>query len=77
MWTAAKNNLTVNIKENATEQNIIMDPNNTKDDNINNQFYEIGLKTDVFFWKFGFLTIYNWRSINVIASLNFLITSYM
>ena len=59
------------------EQANPFEPRNSEVDDIDEQFFERGLETDVTIKSLATLTLYNWQSANITDSLAFPTNSYM
>ena len=74
---ATRNDYTSSLEENVIEQANLLEPSNTKLDDIDKQFFEMGLEIDATIESLAILTIYNWQSTNITDSLIFLAVSHM
>lgn len=68
---AASNNCAISQEKNVIEGDIIMNPDNIKINDINEQYYNMKLDTDTFIENLVTLTVYNWQSTDKIDSLVF------
>ena len=68
----AINDYTGSSEQNVIKQANLLEPSNIEVDNINKQFFEMGLETDATIKDLATLTIYNWQLIDKTNSLIFL-----
>ena len=57
--------ITSSSEKNVMEQANPLELNNAEVDNVNKQFFEIGLETDTTIKSLATLTLYNWQSADV------------
>ncbi len=74
---AASNDCAVSQEENVMEEDIIMNPDNIRINNINEQCYDMGLDTDASIANLVTSTVYNWQSTDAMDSLAFPAASHM
>ncbi|MCJ1342680.1 hypothetical protein MMC31_000867 [Peltigera leucophlebia] len=74
---AARNDHTGSSEEDVMEQADPLKPSNAEVDNVDEQFFEMGLETHATVESLVTLTIYNWRSADATDSLAFPAASHM